>query len=53
MTYVVLPRYGHGYEIFSLAYDRGSNILASSCKVSCFLEVYVIFLFALVSVKGI
>lgn len=26
--------YGHGYEIFSLAYDPGSKILASSCKAS-------------------
>ena len=26
--------YGHGYEIYTLAYHPRSNILASACKVS-------------------
>ena len=37
--YLVLSRYGHGYEIFSLAYEPGSHILASACKVISFVYV--------------
>ena len=30
---IFLPRYGHGYELFSVASSPDGSLLASACKV--------------------